>query len=299
MNTETNTEWVAENNTVWVGEFPYKAGYTPIVIDGQPFKPELPKNSSDVVKYVLTLVARAYYFSITEDPVSDDLGRTRLKDKIESLLRDLRSKRVLHDFLVICDASNNTSNLVAANVIVLNVGLYFEIGRPREFSIRNVSDTYSIEHPLEDYAPPIVNPKELVALGKITYSALPSAVVAEVGLAMLEGELKHGASNFLASPIRAKVYYDSTRRHIEDWWRGRDIDPTCNVHEITKAIASLMVLRAAMINGNFVDDRPPPPPEEFFTDLEKRTRDLIEQHKDKTPRHYTIADASICRKKVA
>ena len=46
--------------------------------------------------------------------------------------------------------------------------------------------------------------------------------------------------------------------HVMQWWEGEDIDPESGLSHLTKAIASLVVLRDAMLQQDkFVDDRPP------------------------------------------
>jgi hypothetical protein len=50
---------------------------------------------------------------------------------------------------------------------------------------------------------------------------------------------------------------DAAKGHIDTWWEGEDIDEESNLSHITKAIASLTVMRDAMIQGKFTDDRPP------------------------------------------
>ena len=41
------------------------------------------------------------------------------------------------------------------------------------------------------------------------------------------------------------------------WWEGEDIDIDSQLSHVTKAIASLVVLRDAMMNDMMEDDRPP------------------------------------------
>jgi hypothetical protein len=45
--------------------------------------------------------------------------------------------------------------------------------------------------------------------------------------------------------------------HIIQWWEGEDVDADSGLSHITKAIASLTVLRDAMIQDMLTDDRPP------------------------------------------
>lgn len=102
------------------------------------------------------------------------------------------------------------------------------------------------------------NPKDAIGVSKAYLSVLPLGVMMEVALGMLEGGLKYGRHNYRIAGVRASVYFDATVRHLFDWWEGEDIDPDSELSHITKAIASLTVLRDAMQNGRWTDDRPPP-----------------------------------------
>jgi hypothetical protein len=109
--------------------------------------------------------------------------------------------------------------------------------------------------------------------------------MAELGLAMLEGARKYGRHNYRVSGVRASVYRDATWRHLNKWWEGEDVDPDCGLNHITKAIASLMVLRDAMIFDNWTDDRPPaiPNSEEYWKTLDDLTARVIERTPDALP----------------
>jgi hypothetical protein len=108
-----------------------------------------------------------------------------------------------------------------------------------------------------------LNPKDSVGVRKAPASVVPQGVVAELGLAMLEGARKYGRHNYRAAGIIASVNYDAARGHIDAWWEGEDIDPDSQLSHITKAIAALVVLRDGMQSGNWVDDRPPALPPEY------------------------------------
>ena len=100
------------------------------------------------------------------------------------------------------------------------------------------------------------NPKDRIGIRKAPLSVVPAQVLAELGVAMMEGALKYGAFNYRTAGVRSSVYYDATIRHIFSWWEGEDIDPDSGLSHVTKAIASLTVLRDAMINDMCTDDRP-------------------------------------------
>lgn len=125
------------------------------------------------------------------------------------------------------------------------------------------------------------NPKEAGAIKKPRfYSGLPANVSREVSVGMLEGAMKYGRHNYRVAGVRVGVYIDATIGHINDFWEGQDIDPDSGLHHITKAIASLYVLRDAQMRGMDNDDRPPK------SDVEgdkKRLQAIVDDIFDKYP----------------
>lgn len=142
------------------------------------------------------------------------------------------------------------------------------------------------------------NPKDALGIMKVPYSTIPATVLAELGIAMLEGALKYGRHNYRAIGVRASVYYDANvARHMALFWEGEDEDPdTCALAEtdtgfyngegksvirgtgishLTKAIAGLVVLRDAQIQGKFVDDRPPRTKAGWQNELNKKVKALL------------------------
>lgn len=134
------------------------------------------------------------------------------------------------------------------------------------------------------------NPKDMVGTRKAPMSTVPANVMAEVGVAMLEGACKYGRSNYRVAGVRSSVYYDAVIRHLFSWWEGEDIDPDSGMSHITKAITSLVVLRDAMIQDMATDDRPPRS-KKFYAELNEAAGAIIDRHSDKSPRHYTIEDS--------
>lgn len=124
------------------------------------------------------------------------------------------------------------------------------------------------------------NPKDSIGIKKTPMSTVPTGVMMEVGLAMLEGALKYGRHNYRAIGVRASVYYDATLRHLGAWWEGEDLDPDSGLSHITKAIASLVVLRDAMIQDKMTDDRPPKSPEAWLAELNEKVEELLKKHPD-------------------
>jgi hypothetical protein len=103
---------------------------------------------------------------------------------------------------------------------------------------------------------PKENPKQVFGSKKIPFSTIPVPVLGEVAVGMLEGAYKYGRHNYRSLPITSTTYYDATLRHLMAWWEGEDIDAWSGLSHITKAICSLIVLRDAMMQNKWNDDRP-------------------------------------------
>ena len=137
------------------------------------------------------------------------------------------------------------------------------------------------------------NPKDMVGIGKAPMSTVSAPVIAEIGVAMLEGACKYGRHNYRAVGVRASVYYDAALRHLFSWWEGEDIDPDSGLSHVTKAITSLVVLRDAMLQNMVEDDRPPGTLKQFFVELNAKVAAIIEKYKDVQPKHYTRNDQKV------
>jgi len=122
------------------------------------------------------------------------------------------------------------------------------------------------------------NPKDAVGIRKRPSSTVSQAVMSEVGVAMLEGARKYGRHNYRVSGVRASVYYDATRRHLDDWWEGEDLDPDSGLSHITKAISSLVVLRDAMLHNLVTDDRPPKTPKWHRGYVQSMVDEVFDRH---------------------
>lgn len=127
------------------------------------------------------------------------------------------------------------------------------------------------------------NPKDAIGCRKPPLSAVPWPVIYELGAAMFEGASKYRRHNYRMARIRASIYFDATMRHLVQWWEGEDLDPDSGIHHITKAIASLVVLRDAMIQKMVVDDRPPNSPLCWMAGVQKRVDEIVERYPEPLP----------------
>lgn len=127
------------------------------------------------------------------------------------------------------------------------------------------------------------NPKDVVgSTTKVAISYVSMPVMFEVGLGMMEGGYKYGRHNYRVVGVRASVYIDAAFRHLASFWEGEDNDPDseAQLSHVTKAIASLTVLRDSMLNSNWVDDRPPKSPSGWLKALNDEVPNLIRQFPD-------------------
>jgi len=124
------------------------------------------------------------------------------------------------------------------------------------------------------------NPKDAVGVRKVPFSVIPWGVIAELGLAMLEGARKYGRHNYRSAGVRASVYMDACSRHMSAWWEGEDLDPDSGLSHVTKAIATLTVLRDSMIRGNWKDDRPPRMEDGWLAELNEKAGEIIDKYPD-------------------
>lgn len=133
------------------------------------------------------------------------------------------------------------------------------------------------------------NPKDGFGTLKACLSWVPEEVIFELAVAMAEGGFKYGGFNYLAAQPRATVYTDACKRHLFQFERlheETDTESGAGLHHITKAIASLVVLRAAMISGGWIDDRGPPAPAGFLADLGERMKMLAKAFPDPVAKYY-------------
>jgi hypothetical protein len=105
--------------------------------------------------------------------------------------------------------------------------------------------------------------------------------------------LKYGRSNWREAGIRASVYYDAARRHLDAWFEAETIDPDSGLHHLAHALATIAIIVDAEAAGRLIDDRQMNRGGWWRAFVDRWTphvRRLKEKHADKNPKHYTIAD---------
>ena len=122
------------------------------------------------------------------------------------------------------------------------------------------------------------NPKDAIGVTKAPISTVSFPVMAELGVAMLEGALKYGKHNYREIGVRQSVYIDACiNRHLGPWIEGQDIDPDSGLSHLVKAMACLMILRDAQMRGKLVDDRPVGTVE-YLPVLNQMVKDLLAKY---------------------
>jgi len=132
-----------------------------------------------------------------------------------------------------------------------------------------------------------INPKDAIGSTKPPITTVPMNVMSELGVAMMEGAIKYGKHNYRVSPVRASVYVDAAWRHLSNWWEGEDIDPDSELSHVIKAIASLTVIRDAMMQDSWYDDRPVKA-KPYTKKLQAQTDAVVKKYPVAVPPHLEI-----------
>ncbi len=141
------------------------------------------------------------------------------------------------------------------------------------------------------------NPKDIVGSTKVPLHLWPLTATAMGSMALLEGALKYGRSNFRVIGVRASIYYDALNRHMNAWFEGEDIDPDSGLPHLSKALACIAILVDAKATGKLNDDRVVKGGYlNLMKDLAPHVKLLKDKYKKSKPKHYTIADSKKVKK---
>jgi hypothetical protein len=130
------------------------------------------------------------------------------------------------------------------------------------------------------------NPKDVIAVDKLPLHLWPMTATALGAVALLDGALKYGRTNWRVSGVRASVYVDACGRHLAKWFEGEELDPESGVPHLGHALACLAILADAQAADRLNDDRMVKGGYvELVNELTPMVRGLREKHKDKVVTH--------------
>lgn len=135
------------------------------------------------------------------------------------------------------------------------------------------------------------NPKDVIGTDKLPLHLWPTTATAMGCIGLLNGMLKYGRTNWRAAGVRASIYVDAAKRHLDAWFEGEDVDPDEGVPHLAAALACLAIIVDAQAAGKLNDDRAMAAGyRKLVTELTPHVARLKALHANKAPHHYTIAD---------
>ena len=138
------------------------------------------------------------------------------------------------------------------------------------------------------------NPKDVLGGGRLPLHLWPETATAMGCLALLDGALKYGRCNFRPTGVRMSIYIDALKRHVNALFEGQDTDPFSGLPQESHILACIAIIVDAKAAGMLVDDRQYPGGYlKLVDELTPHVARLKALYVDKSPRHYTIADAPI------
>lgn len=130
------------------------------------------------------------------------------------------------------------------------------------------------------------NPKDVVGSDKLPLHLWPTTATAMGCIALLNGALKYGRSNWRAVGVRASIYVDACQRHLAAWFEGEEADEE-GVPHLSAALACLAILVDCQAAGKLKDDRQfPGGHRELIDSLTPHVKRLKELHCGRSPKHY-------------
>jgi hypothetical protein len=131
------------------------------------------------------------------------------------------------------------------------------------------------------------NPKDMISSDKVPLHLWPETATVHASLALLEGALKYGRSNWRHAGARASVYYDAARRHLNRWFEGEELDES-GASNLGHALACIGILVDSAEAGKLVDDRMY---HGGYSGLMNRAEETVKairaRHVGKNPVHYS------------
>lgn len=135
------------------------------------------------------------------------------------------------------------------------------------------------------------NPKDVIGSNKLPLHLWPVTATAMGCIAMFNGALKYGRSNWREIGVKASIYVDACQRHLAAWFEGHDCDEE-GVPHLASALACIAILVDCEAAGKLKDDRQYPGGHvELVKKLTPHVERLRALHAGKSPKHYTRGDA--------
>lgn len=135
------------------------------------------------------------------------------------------------------------------------------------------------------------NPKDAIGCDKIPLHLWPTTATVLGCMALLDGAMKYGRSNFREVGVRASIYFDAFMRHTNKWFEGEDTDPDSGLPHLAHALACIAILVDAQAAGKLNDDRMIPGGYlKMVEEMTPMVSKIKQNHADKSPKHYTIQD---------
>lgn len=136
------------------------------------------------------------------------------------------------------------------------------------------------------------NPKDAIGSDKLPLHLWPSTATAMGCIGLLNGMLKYGRTNWRVAGVRASIYVDACKRHLDAWFEGEEVDPDDGVPHLSAALACLAILVDAAAADKLNDDRQVAGGYRGLVDgLTPHVARLKALHDARDPQHFTIADA--------
>ena len=158
--------------------------------------------------------------------------------------------------------------------------------------IKYVEPHKSIESAVAETKP--TNPKDAIGSDKLPLHLFPTTAIAQGSLALLDGALKYGRTNYRAIGVRASIYHDACLRHMTKWFEGEEVDEDSGVDHLAHAIACIAILIDAKAAGKLNDDRMIEGGYlKMLKELTPKVAELKKKHESKSAKHYDIGDNTL------
>lgn len=136
------------------------------------------------------------------------------------------------------------------------------------------------------------NPKDAIGSTKLPLHLWPTTATAMGCIGLLCGALKYGRTNWREAGVKASIYVDAAKRHLDAWFEGEEVDPDDGVPHLAAALACIAIIIDAKASGKLADDRAYNGAgyRALVNELTPHVARLKELHAGKDPKHYSVQD---------